>query len=190
MNEGVQILVNVSTDKAADPTSVLGYSKRLGEQLTAWAAEKSGMRYLSVRFGNVLGSRGSLVSIVRSMIRSGGPVTVTHADATRYFMTIPEASHLVIQAGGIGSPGQVLTLDMGKLVRILDIVQRMIARSGRDVGITFTGLRDGEKLHKVLMGENESDERPIHPKISHASVPALDPDDLEMARWDAQVVSR
>jgi dTDP-glucose 4,6-dehydratase len=186
----VEIFVNVSTDKAADPTSVLGYSKRLGEQLTAWAAEKSGKRFLSVRFGNVLGSRGSLLPLVTSMIRSGGPVTVTHADATRYFMTIPEASHLVIQAGGIGSPGQVLVLDMGEPVRILDIVQRMIARSGRDVGITFTGLREGEKLHEVLMGENESDERPIHPKISHAAVPALDPSELEHARWDAQVTSR
>jgi dTDP-glucose 4,6-dehydratase len=179
----VKIFVNVSTDKAADPTSVLGYSKRLGEQLTAWAAEKSGMRYLSVRFGNVLGSRGSLLPIVSSMIQAGGPVTVTHADATRYFMTIPEASHLVIQAGGIGSPGQVLILDMGQPVRILDIVERMIARSGRDVGITFTGLREGEKLHEVLMGESETDERPIHPKISHATVPALDPTRLESARW-------
>ncbi|GAB3029982.1 nucleoside-diphosphate sugar epimerase/dehydratase [Parafrigoribacterium mesophilum] len=186
----VQIFVNVSTDKAADPTSVLGYSKRLGEQLTAWAAEQSGRRYLSVRFGNVLGSRGSLLPIVSRMIESGGPVTVTHADATRYFMTIPEASHLVIQAGGIGSPGQVLILDMGEPVRILDIVERMIARSGRDVGITFTGLRDGEKLHEVLMGESETDQRPIHPKISHATVPALEPAKLEQARWDSEVVSR
>ena len=186
----VQIFVNVSTDKAANPTSVLGFSKRLGEQLTAWAAQQSGRRYLSVRFGNVLGSRGSLIPLVASMIQSGGPVTVTHADATRFFMTIPEASHLVIQAGGIGSPGQVLVLDMGEPVRILDIVERMIARSGRDVGITFTGLRDGEKLHEELIGENETDERPVHPKISHAIVPILDPKDLEHARWTAEVPSR
>ena len=186
----VKIFVNVSTDKAANPTSVLGYSKRLGERLTAWAAQQSGRRYLSVRFGNVLGSRGSLLPIVTSMIRSGGPVTVTHANATRFFMTIPEASHLVIQAGGIGSPGQVLILDMGEPVRILDIVERMIARSGRDIGITFTGLRDGEKLHEELIGENETDERPVHPKISHATVPALDPADLEQARWTAEVGAR
>lgn len=187
MAVGVQIFVNVSTDKAANPTSVLGYSKRLGEQLTAWAAQQSGMRYLSVRFGNVLGSRGSLVPLVSSMIQAGGPVTVTHPDATRFFMTIPEASHLVIQAGSIGSPGQVLILDMGEPVRILDIVERMIARSGRDIGITFTGLRDGEKLHEELIGETETDKRPVHPKISHATVPALDPMDLEQARWTAEV---
>lgn len=190
MAAGVQIFVNVSTDKAANPTSVLGYSKRLGEQLTAWAAQQSGMRYLSVRFGNVLGSRGSLVPLVSSMIQAGGPVTVTHPDATRFFMTIPEASHLVIQAGSIGSPGQVLILDMGEPVRILDIVERMIARSGRDIGITFTGLRDGEKLHEELIGETETDKRPVHPKISHATVPALDPMDLEQARWTAEVESR
>lgn len=190
MAVGVQIFVNVSTDKAANPTSVLGYSKRLGEQLTAWAAQQSGMRYLSVRFGNVLGSRGSLVPLVSSMIQTGGPVTVTHPDATRFFMTIPEASHLVIQAGSIGSPGQVLILDMGEPVRILDIVERMIARSGRDIGITFTGLRDGEKLHEELIGETETDKRPVHPKISHATVPALDPMDLEQARWTAEVESR
>ena len=186
----VNILVNVSTDKAANPTSVLGYSKRLGEQLTAWAAQQSGGRYVSVRFGNVLGSRGSLIPLVSSMIQSGGPVTVTHPDATRFFMTIPEASHLVIQAGGIGSPGQVLILDMGEQVRILDIVERMIARSGRDVGITFTGLRAGEKLHEELIGEDERDERPVHPKISHATVPALDPANLEQARWTAEVGAR
>ena len=105
-------------------------------------------------------------------------------------MTISEASHLVIQAGGIGSGGEVMILDMGEPVRILDIVERMIARSGRDVGITFTGLREGEKLHEELMGENEVDNRPIHPKISHATVPALAPEALEEARWDSQVVAR
>ncbi len=183
MAVGVKVFVNVSTDKAADPTSVLGYSKRLAEQLTAWAAEQGAGSYVSVRFGNVLGSRGSLLPIVQSMIEAGGPVTVTHADATRYFMTIPEASHLVIQAGGIGSPGEVLILDMGDPVRILDIVERMIRSSGRDVGITFTGLREGEKLDEVLMGQGESDERPKHPKISHASVPPLNPKDLAAARW-------
>ena len=138
----------------------------------------------------MLGSRGSLLPIVRSMIEAGGPVTVTHADATRYFMTIPEASHLVIQAGGIGDPGEVLILDMGEPVRILDIVERMIRDSGRDVGITFTGLREGEKLHEVLMGEGESDARPKHPKISHATVPPLEPGGLDAARWDVEAVSR
>jgi FlaA1/EpsC-like NDP-sugar epimerase len=187
MAVGVEIFVNISTDKAANPTSVLGFSKRLAEQLTAWAAETSARRYLSVRFGNVLGSRGSLLPVVDSMIRSGGPVTVTHANATRFFMTIPEASHLVIQAGSIGAPGEVLILDMGEPVRILDIVQRMISRSGRDIGITFTGLRPGEKLNEELIGSEETDARPIHPKISHASVPALSPTELDKSGWDAHI---
>jgi FlaA1/EpsC-like NDP-sugar epimerase len=185
----VQIFVNISTDKAANPTSVLGYSKRLSEQLTAWAAEQSGHQYLSVRFGNVLGSRGSLIPIVQSMIAAGGPVTVTHRDATRFFMTIPEASHLVIQAGSIGKGGEVMILDMGEPVRILDIVERMIARSGRDIGVIFTGLRDGEKLHEELIGADETDARPMHPKISHAIVPALAPEDLVQARWGAEAIS-
>jgi FlaA1/EpsC-like NDP-sugar epimerase len=187
MAVGVDIFVNISTDKAANPTSVLGFSKRLAEQLTAWAAETTGQRYLSVRFGNVLGSRGSLLPLVDSMIQSGGPVTVTDARATRFFMTIPEASHLVIQAGSIGAPGEVLILDMGEPVRILDIVQRMIARSGKDIGITFTGLRPGEKLHEELIGPDETDTRPIHPKISHASVPAVAPGELDKPEWDAKV---
>jgi FlaA1/EpsC-like NDP-sugar epimerase len=187
MSVDVDVFVNISTDKAANPTSVLGFSKRVAEQLTAWAAEASGKQYLSVRFGNVLGSRGSLLPVVDSMIRAGGPVTVTHANATRFFMTIPEASHLVIQAGGIGSPGEVLILDMGEPVRILDIVQRMIARSGKDIGITFTGLRPGEKLHEELIGTDELDARPIHPKISHASVPAVSPDSLDKLNWDLQI---
>jgi FlaA1/EpsC-like NDP-sugar epimerase len=187
MSVDVGIFVNISTDKAANPTSVLGYSKRVAEQLTAWAAGVTGNRYLSVRFGNVLGSRGSLIPVVDSMIRAGGPVTVTHAMATRFFMTIPEASHLVIQAGGIGSPSEVLILDMGDPVRILDIVKRMIARSGKDVGITFTGLRPGEKLHEELIGNDETDARPIHPKISHASVPPISPDQLDKLEWDLLV---
>src|SRR5690606_21765007 len=109
----VGTFVNVSTDKAANPTSVLGHSKRVAEKLTGWMAGESGARYLSVRFGNVLGSRGSMLPTFRYLIEKGGPLTVTHPEATRYFMTIPEASQLVIQAGGIGRPGEVLILDMG-----------------------------------------------------------------------------
>ena len=179
---GVGTFVNISTDKAANPTSVLGHSKRLAERLTAWAADETGARYLSVRFGNVLGSRGSMLPVFTSLIEAGGPVTITHPDVTRFFMTIPEACHLVVQAGGIGSPGEVLILDMGEPVRILDIAERMIAMSGRDVGIVFTGLREGEKMHEELVGDGESDNRPVHPKISHTSVPALDPSGLVAAR--------
>lgn len=172
---GVEVFVNISTDKAANPTSVLGHSKRLAERLTAWTADETGLRYLSVRFGNVLGSRGSMLPVFTAMIEAGGPVTITHPDVTRFFMTIPEACHLVVQAGGIGSPGEVLILDMGEPVRILDIAERMIAMSGKDVGIVYTGLRDGEKLHEELVGEGESDERPVHPAISHTRVPAIEP---------------
>lgn len=183
---GVDTFVNISTDKAANPTSVLGHSKRLAERLTAHAAQRTGLSYLSVRFGNVLGSRGSMLPVFTTMIEAGGPLTVTHPDVTRFFMTIPEACQLVIQAGAIGKPGEVLVLDMGEPVRILDVAKRMIAMSGRsDVEIVFTGLREGEKLHEVLYADGELDERPIHPKISHTRVEALDPDRLSWRAFAA-----
>jgi dTDP-glucose 4,6-dehydratase len=149
----VSTFVNISTDKAANPTSVLGHSKRVAEKLTAWMAERTGQRYLSVRFGNVIGSRGSMLPTFRKLIEAGGPITVTHPDVTRYFMTIPEACQLVVQAGGIGRRGEVLILDMGEPVLILDVAKRMIAQSGKDIEIVFTGLRHGEKLHEELVGE-------------------------------------
>jgi dTDP-glucose 4,6-dehydratase len=177
----VETLINISTDKAADPTSFLGRSKRLAEQVTAWAAKESGMRYLSVRFGNVIGSRGSMFPTFLAQIDAGGPLTVTHPDVTRYFMTIPEACQLVVQAGAIGRSGEVLILDMGEPVRILDVAERMIAMSGKEIEIVFTGLRDGEKLHEALVDAGESDERPFHPNISHSSVPTLAPSQLAAA---------
>jgi len=180
----VETFVNISTDKAANPTSVLGYSKRLGERLTAWFAADTKKTYLSVRFGNVIGSRGSMLPTFKSQIEAGGPVTLTHPDVTRYFMTIPEACQLVVQAGAIGRPGQVLILDMGEPVRIMDVAQRMIAKSGRKISITITGLRQGEKLHEELVGAGEADERPIHPKISHTAVPPLSPSELVLNHWD------
>ena len=177
---GVDTFVNVSTDKAANPTSVLGRSKRLAERLTARAAERTGRRYLSVRFGNVFGSRGSLVPLFNDLLEQGRPLTVTHRDATRFFMSIPEACQLVVQAGAIGSPGEVLLLDMGEPVKILDIAERMIAMSGTDADIVFTGLRPGEKLHEELTGAGERDHRPVHPLISHTSVPSIDPCALDV----------
>jgi len=177
---GVETFVTISTDKAANPTSVLGRSKRVAERLTAHAAEATGRRYLSVRFGNVLGSRGSMVPLFRDLIAAGRPLTVTHPDATRFFMTIPEACQLVLQAGAIGGPGEVLVLDMGEPVRVLDVAERMIALSGRDVEVVFTGLRPGEKLHEELTGAGEVDERPVHPLISHTVVPPLAADDLDV----------
>lgn len=180
---GVSTFVNISTDKAANPTSVLGFSKRLGEKLTAWFGHETNCNYLSVRFGNVIGSRGSMLPTFTAQIEAGGPVTVTHPDVTRYFMTIPEACQLVIQAGAIGGPGEVLILDMGEPVRIMDVAERMIARSGQDVKIVITGLRHGEKLHEELVGVGEAEDRPIHPKISHTAVPPLAPQDLAEHDW-------
>lgn len=179
----VETFVNISTDKAANPISVLGHSKRTAEQLTAWAAERTGARYLSVRFGNVIGSRGSMLPTFTALIEAGGPLTVTHPDVTRYFMTIPEACQLVVQAGGIGRGAEVLILDMGEPVRILDVAQRMIDMSGSDVAIVFTGLREGEKLHEDLVGLGETEKRPVHPKISHSVVPPLAPGALDEVLW-------
>ncbi len=180
---GVSTFVNVSTDKAANPTSVLGHSKRVAEKITGWAAEDTGFRYLSVRFGNVIGSRGSMLPTFQRLIEEGGPLTVTHPEATRYFMTIPEACQLVIQAGGIGRPGEVLILDMGEPVRILDVAKRMIAMSGKQIEIVFTGLREGEKLHEELVGARENLERPFHPQVSHAKVGSISPERLDKHGW-------
>ncbi len=181
----VEVLINISTDKAANPTSVLGLSKRMAERLTAWAGDQSNCRYLSVRFGNVIGSRGSMLPTFRELIERGKPLTVTHPDITRYFMTIPEACQLVLQAGAVGGVGEVLILDMGKPVRILDIAQKMIALSGKPIGIQFTGLREGEKLHEDLHSEFEVETFPFHEKISHAPVAKLSPDELRKSDWDA-----
>ncbi|MDT0193809.1 nucleoside-diphosphate sugar epimerase/dehydratase [Arthrobacter sp. AB6] len=179
----VETFINISTDKAANPTSVLGNSKRLAERLTAWAAERTGRSYLSVRFGNVIGSRGSMLPTFIAQIEAGGPVTVTDPEVTRYFMTIPEACQLVIQAGAIGRPGEALILDMGHPVKILDVAKRMISMSGRAVDIVFTGLRPGEKLHEELFGREEHGERPYHDKVTHTSVPLLDPASLDFDLW-------
>lgn len=188
---GVTTFVNVSTDKAANPTSILGQSKRVAERLTAGFAETTQQRYLSVRFGNVLGSRGSLVPLFTELIRNGQALTITDPEATRYFMSIPEACMLVTRAGAIGQPGEVLILDMGDPVNILDVAQRMIALSGKEVDIVVTGLRPGEKLHEELVGEGETERRRVHPKISHADVPPILPSELSLERFlGAQVTAR
>ncbi|MER7167095.1 nucleoside-diphosphate sugar epimerase/dehydratase [Micromonospora sp. NPDC000207] len=171
--------VNISTDKAANPTSVLGYSKRLTERLTAHYAAHGGS-HLSVRFGNVLSSRGSVLTAFRAQIEAGLPITVTHPDVTRYFMTVQEAVHLVIQAATIGRAGEALVLDMGEPVRIAEVARRLAAESATGTEIVFTGLRPGEKLHEDLFGAQETDSRPIHPLISHVRVPALDPGEVRL----------
>ncbi len=183
----VSTFVNISTDKAANPTSILGYSKRAAEKLTASFGAQTDALYSSVRFGNVIGSRGSMLPTFTKLINEGKDLTVTHPDITRYFMTIPEACQLVLQAGGIGSSGEVLILDMGEPVRILDIAKQMISLSGKDINIVFTGLREGEKLHEDLIGEDELADRPYHPKISHTQVKPITPDQLSKAYWDATV---
>lgn len=175
---GVRQFVNISTDKAVSPTNVLGSTKRLAERLTAWQALHADGKYLSVRFGNVIGSRGSVLRTFLHQIERGGPVTITHPGVTRYFMTIPEACELVIQAAAIGRDGEVLVLDMGEPVRVLDVAERLIARSGKDVEVVFTGLRPGEKMHEELFGPGEEDRRPFHPLIAHVEVPPLDPREL------------
>lgn len=175
---GVKHFVNISTDKAADATSVLGLTKRFAERLTSWHAMDGGLKYLSVRFGNVLGSRGSVLYTFRAQIERGGPVTVTDPDVTRYFMTIPEACELVLQAGAIGRPGDVLVLDMGEPVKIVDVAERLIAESGKDIEIHYTGLRKGEKLHEVLFSDSEESRPSAHPLISTVRVPGLTPCDV------------
>jgi dTDP-glucose 4,6-dehydratase len=175
----VKTFINISTDKAADPTSILGKSKKIAEGLTSWFAMENGNKYLSVRFGNVLGSRGSMLPTFSTLIESGGPVTVTHPDVTRFFMTIPEACQLVLQAGAIGRPQDVLILDMGEPVRILDIANRMIEISGKKIEIVFTGLRPGEKMHEDLYGTQEDSETLVHELISHARVAPVSPESLD-----------
>lgn len=180
---GVGTFVNISTDKAASPISVLGYSKRVAERLTAHFASNEPGRYVSVRFGNVLGSRGSVIPAFTEQVRRGGPVTVTHPDVERYFMLIPEACQLVLQAGAIGRDGQTLVLDMGTPVKIVDVARELIALSGKHVDIQFTGLRPGEKLTEVLFMDDEDYQQTSHPMMTSADVPALDPTDLCQPGW-------
>jgi FlaA1/EpsC-like NDP-sugar epimerase len=173
---GVQSFVNISTDKAASPISVLGYSKRITERLTAYFSARAGGTYLSVRFGNVLGSRGSVLTALSAQVAAGGPVTVTDPEVSRYFMLADEAVQLVLQAAVIGRGGEVLVLDMGQPVRIADMARRLAA--GREADIVFTGLRPGEKLHEDLFGPGERDARPCHPLISQVPVPELSPGEV------------
>jgi FlaA1/EpsC-like NDP-sugar epimerase len=175
MARDVERFVNISTDKAANPASVLGYSKRITERLTAHVAQANSGTFLSVRFGNVLGSRGSVLTAFSAQAGAGGPITVTHPAVTRYFMTVHEAVQLVIQAAAIGRPGEALVLDMGKPVRIDDVARHFAEQATGRVEIVYTGLRPGEKLHEDLFGSGEVDVRPLHPLISHVDVPPLDP---------------
>jgi FlaA1/EpsC-like NDP-sugar epimerase len=170
---GVDHFVNVSTDQAANPTSVLGYTKLLTERLTAHKGGVADGTYVSVRFGNVLGSRGSVLPAFRMQADQGGPITVTHPDITRYFMLVEEAALLVVNAGAIGRDGEVLVLDMGEPVKIADVATRFAQQHQPPLSIVFTGLRPGEKLHEDLVAADEDGERPFHPLITHVQAPAL-----------------
>lgn len=176
---GVETFVNVSTDKAADPSCVLGYSKRVTERLTADYARRRQGRYVSVRFGNVLGSRGSVIHAFTAQIERGGPVTVTDPDVERFFMLIPEACQLVLEATTVGGDGEVMVLEMGEPVRILQVAHTLIDMSGRDdIEVAFTGLREGEKLSEDLFSPSEAPRTTAHPLVYAVDVPPLSPVEL------------
>jgi FlaA1/EpsC-like NDP-sugar epimerase len=191
---GVERFVMISTDKAVRPTSIMGSTKLVGEKYLQAVATKSKTKFITVRFGNVLNSAGSVVPTFRRQILEGGPITVTHPDMTRFFMTIPEAVQLVLQAGAIGDNGQVLILDMGEPVKIVDLARDMIGLSGlrypEDVDIVFTGLRPGEKMYEELFYGNEKTAQKIHEKIFCAEREPIAPATIKRHIADLERASR
>ena len=191
---GTRKFVMVSTDKAVNPTNVMGCSKRICEiyvqsldQAIKDGKVSGRTQFVTTRFGNVLGSNGSVIPLFKEQIKRGGPVTVTHKDIIRFFMLIPEACKLVLEAGTMGNGGEIFVFDMGKPVRIVDLAERMIRLSGvKGIEIRFTGLRDGEKLYEEVLNEEETSKPTFHPKIKIAQVRAYDYADANL-RIDALV---
>ncbi len=190
----VNTFVMVSTDKAVNPTNVMGATKRFAEMIVQHMASIStGTRFVAVRFGNVLGSRGSVIPLFKKQIQKGGPVTVTHPDMIRYFMTIPEASRLVIQAGTLARGGELFVLDMGDPVKIVDLAKNLITLSGysiEEIGIEFTGLRPGEKMYEELLNEGEIHPEQIFPKIHIGKAVLMDQEVLRQFMNDFEEISK
>jgi FlaA1/EpsC-like NDP-sugar epimerase len=179
---GVDKFVLISTDKAVNPTNVMGTTKRMAEMICQGLQQSSGTRFIIVRFGNVLGSNGSVIPKFREQIAKGGPITVTHPEITRYFMSIPEAAQLVMQAGYMGKGGEIFVLDMGDPVKITDLAKDLIRLSGfteEDIKIEFTGLRPGEKLYEELLADDENTLATPHPKLRIAKARMVTQADLE-----------
>lgn len=180
---GTEAFVMVSTDKAVNPTNVMGATKRVAEQVVQSLAVSSSTRFMAVRFGNVLGSRGSVIPLFKRQIEAGGPVTVTHPDVVRYFMTIPEAAQLVLQAGAMGKGGEVFVLDMGAPVKVADLARDLISLSGfepeKDIAIVYTGLRPGEKLYEELLTAEEGITSTRNRKIFVAQASGLEAESFD-----------
>jgi FlaA1/EpsC-like NDP-sugar epimerase len=175
----VKKFVMVSTDKAVNPTNVMGCSKRICEIYVQSLNKKVKTQFVTTRFGNVLGSNGSVIPLFKEQIKHGGPVTVTHPDIIRYFMLIPEACKLVLEAGTKGNGGEIFVFDMGEPVKIADLARRMINLSGaKGVEIKFTGLREGEKLYEEVLNEKEGTKPTLHEKIRIAEVREYDYDEV------------
>ncbi|MGD0015453.1 MAG: polysaccharide biosynthesis protein, partial [Bryobacteraceae bacterium] len=179
---GIQDFVLISSDKAVRPTSVMGLTKRVSELLIG-SLQNGGTKFVSVRFGNVLGSNGSVIPVFKKQIAAGGPVTVTHPEMRRYFMTIPEAVQLVLQASTMGSGGEIFVLDMGQPVKIVDLARNLILLSGlrpdEDIRIAFTGVRPGEKLYEELSTYEENTVPTFHEKIRMLTGPAIPQEVME-----------